>query len=98
MNQFNKGVGSMIDKADFDKKKSNWKKTGIETQSSFFGADIINTLLNKPGCIGISINYGMNDEGQMQPILTAELESSTVSTEPTSYANASLPCPPVCRP
>jgi hypothetical protein len=109
MSTFNKQVGKIIDKTKEEKLRSNWKKTKILTQSSFVGADIINQLLSKTGAVGLRIYYGMDDEGNMQPIFFASddkgnpivpSKSKTSSVETTNDdsggADASVPCPPFC--
>lgn len=106
MSIFNKHVGKFIDKAKADKLKSNWKKTKILTQSSFVGADILAKLLNKPGAEGIRIYYGVDDEGNMQPVITAcdgngnpiDLGTDEKTSMQFEGADASVPCPPYCPP
>lgn len=103
MSIFNKHVGKAIDKAKEDKLRSNWKKTKINTQSSFVGSDILTQLLNTPGAVGLRIFYGMDDEGNMQPIFFPcdesgnPITSSNASKMGTaSGADATLACPPYC--
>lgn len=110
MSTFNKQVGKPIDKTKEDKLRSNWKKNKILTDSSFVGSDVIIALLNKPGAVGLKIYYGMDDEGNMQPIFfacdsngdaiksktTTETSSSALSAADDGGVDASVPCPPVC--
>ncbi len=100
MAEFNKHVGKFIDKEKAEKQIKNYKKLKLKTDSSFFGSDIIQDLINAPGAIGIRIHYAMDDEGYMQPVLTAEYNDSApakASTDQsTTYADASLGCPPYC--
>jgi hypothetical protein len=95
MSEFNKQVGKKVSKDEADKLKKNFKKLGLRTESSFFGSDRINEILNTPGAIGLRITYGMDDEGNLQPVITAELSEISASLD-TVYMDASLPCPPYC--
>jgi hypothetical protein len=96
MSEFNKKVGKHIDKEKADKMMTNWKKFGLKTQSSFFGSDIINELLNSdPNVVGLSINYALDDDGNMQPVLTPVIESGS-NAKATTFGDSSLPCPPYC--
>jgi hypothetical protein len=100
---FNKKIGNFIDNTLYEKLRSNWKKTGIATQSNFFGMDVIDNLRQHPNAAGITIEYGINDEGIMQPILfAADDEGRKIITSAgkdgggSGGADASSPCPPYC--
>jgi len=91
MSTFNKQVGKSIDKSKEEKLKTNWKKTKILTESSFIGADIIASLLNKPGAVGIRIYYGMDDEGNMAPVFFAcDSNGKPITTETVTSEIATL--------
>lgn len=110
MSEFNKQVGRIIDKTREKKLAENWRRTKIVTQSSFIGADILLKLLRKPGAVGLRIQYGIDDEGNMHPVFFACNAAgkiiSTISEKASSIidperddgdgADASLPCPPYC--
>lgn len=103
MSTFNKEVGKSIDKAKEEKLRNNWKKTKIVSQSSFVGADIINRLLTTPGAVGLRIYYGMDDEGNMQPVFYASDEkgrpitsSLAKTSDDSGGTDATLVCPPHC--
>lgn len=107
MSHFNKQVGKFIDKTKAGKLKHNWKKTGIITESSFIGSDILFKILNTPGAVGIRVVYGLDNENNMQPIIypcdsngsiiRASQQASTLQAEDDSDgADASVPCPPYC--
>jgi hypothetical protein len=110
MSEFNKKVGKIIDRAREKKLAENWRKTKIVTQSSFVGADILLKLLQRPGAVGLRIQYGMDDDGNMHPVFFAcdaggriintvsERVSSLLDPEDgeSDGADASLPCPPYC--
>lgn len=105
MSIFNKHVGKHIDKAKTDKLIGNWKKSGIKTQSSFVGSDIINQLLQTDKAVGLRIYYGLDDEGNMQPvfyaadengkIIRSSAEGKDAATEPAGV-DTTIPCPPYC--
>lgn len=75
MSNFNKNVGKPISKVDEQKAIDNWTKASakasIKTKSNFFGADIIQKLLNISGSVGISIVHGLDNEGNMKPMIFA---------------------------
>ena len=101
MGEFNKKVGKQIPKDEADKLIKRWKEKKHKTNSSFFGADIISSLLSKPGATGIRIHYGLDDQGNMQPVLTPEYDETTLTAQtqdedPGTYADSSLGCPPYC--
>ncbi|MBT1698114.1 hypothetical protein KK083_14570 [Fulvivirgaceae bacterium PWU4] len=108
MSDFNKQVGKIISKARERQLTENWKKTSIVTQSSFVGADILLKLLRKPGAVGLRIQYGIDDDGNMHPVFfacdatgkiirtVAEKVISTFDPDDSDGADASLPCPPYC--
>ena len=108
MSDFNQYVGKIISKAREKRLLENWKKTSIVTQSSFVGADIILSLLRKPGAVGLRIQYGLDDDGNMHPVFFAcdaagkviktvsEKAISILDADDSDGADASLPCPPYC--
>jgi hypothetical protein len=112
MSNFGRHVGKIINRAKAKKLKENWKKTKILTESSFVGADILLKLLERPGAVGVRICYGMDDAGNMQPLLYAcdangKIVISSVAgislhldvetnDDSDDGSDASLPCPPYC--
>lgn len=104
MSDFNKQVGSKIDKSKHDKLRSNWKKTKIKTQSCFIGSDAITSLLGASGAVGLRIYFGLDDEGNLQPIFFASDSEGNPIKQPATLTgdgqddgiDASLPCPPYC--
>jgi hypothetical protein len=104
MSEFNKHVGKKISKEKAEGFIKNWKKTKIKTEKSFFGADVISEMLNRGDVVGIWINYGMDDEGYMKPVLTPQFDTSkttTLSADKTATklddpVDESLGCPPYC--
>lgn len=109
MSDFNKQVGKIISKAREKRLTENWKKTNIVTQSSFVGSEIILRLLQKPGAVGLRIQYGIDDAGNMHPVFFAcdaagriirTISERAVSIldelDDSDGADASLPCPPYC--
>lgn len=100
MSLFNKKVGKKIPKEEATRHIDNWKKkSNIKTHSSFFGSDVINEILATSGCVGIRIHYGLDQEGNLTPILTPEVDQGVAEkaseTGMNTY-NASVNCPPYC--
>lgn len=102
MSDFNKHVGKRIPKDEADKLMERWKRYGLKTQSSFFGSDLLNSFLQQDNVIGLRINYGLDKDGHMAPVLTpvfgsddAALKTAS-STKLEEYGDASFPCPPYC--
>ena len=104
MSDFNKHVGARIDKSKQEKLRSNWKKTNIKTQSCFIGSDAITNLLTQPGAVGLRIYFGLDDEGNLQPIFFASDAEGSPIKQPATLSgdgqdggiDASVPCPPYC--
>lgn len=83
------------------------------TKAHFFGKDIIQKMLNQPGCMGIRIYYAIDDKGQKQLILVGADEKGNnmwPSKSPKAKGkklmdgggnittDQSSPCPPNCPP
>jgi hypothetical protein len=104
MSHFNKQVGKHIDREKSDKLRKNWKAKGIVTESSFIGSEIIMNLLSRPGAVGLKICYGLDDEGNMQPVLfgcddkgnAIHVSEGKDGGSASGGADASIPCPPYC--
>ena len=98
MTKLNKKVGKFIPREEAEKQIRNWEKTGIETRSSFFGSEIINEILGGENVIGLRIHYAMDDNGNMQPMLTPVKDPSfeQEGNDKPVYGDASYPCPPYC--
>jgi hypothetical protein len=93
---FNKKVGKDIPKDKADKLMKNWNDKGHKTKSNFFGSDLIQKFLNMDGCVGIRIHYGLDEEGNMQPVITPEVEDSGKQRQSQVFGDSSLGCPPYC--
>jgi hypothetical protein len=104
MSEFNKNVGTRIDKTKENKLRANWKRTNIKTQSVFIGADAVNGLLSQAGAVGLRIYLGLDDDGNLQPIFFAsDSEGNPIKQRVQEKdltddggIDASLPCPPYC--
>ena len=73
-----------------------------ETKAQFFGCDILNQLLNEPGCMGIRVYYGIDDDGKKQLILVgANAEQNNLlptdqGSDGSAVANGGQSCPTSC--
>jgi hypothetical protein len=74
-------------------------------RSHFFGTDLIIQLLNQRRCIGLSMQYALDDFGKQQLILTGVDERGMLMREgafnslyalPGDNGDESSPCPPYC--
>ncbi len=79
-----------------------------EMRAHFFGKDIIMSLLNQTGCVGIRIHYAIDDKGKKQLILVGTNEKGQDLWPSSSGgkgklkdgggggSDQSMPCPPFC--
>ena len=73
-----------------------------EVKAQFFGCDILNQLLNEPGCKGIRVYYGIDDDGKKQLILVgANAEQNNIlptdqGNDGSAVANGGASCPTSC--
>ncbi len=75
-------------------------------KAHFYGKEILTKILNRPGCMGIRIYYGIDDSAKKQLILIGADEkgkdlwpsSSTGKLKGTNVdgADQGVPCPPWC--
>lgn len=63
--------------------------------SHFFGRDIINTILNQSGCVGIRAYYAIDDKG-IQQILLVGVNANQEDLYNGTIADRSILCPPYC--
>lgn len=79
-----------------------------ETEAHYFGADIIQRLLDEDKSVGIRVYYAIDDKGKKQLLLVGvdtegnnllpeegAAAQSTEEGDPVIVDNSS-PCPPVC--
>ncbi len=64
------------------------------TIAHFFGKDILNELLEKEGCVGIRIYYGLDEDGNKQLVLVGVDSEENDILE--LVADMSFPCPNAC--
>lgn len=79
-----------------------------ETEAHYFGADIIQRLLDEDGSVGIRMYYAIDDQGKKQLLLVGvdedgnnllPVEGAAKSTEDEGapiIVDQSFPCPPHC--
>ena len=96
---------------------TRWKKNYFDQQINrgvpkdevmkghFFGMDIIQKILNQPGCMGIRVYYALNEDMEKRVILLgAKADHSdmdpgngeSVDGNGNTAANFSVDCPPIC--
>jgi hypothetical protein len=103
---FNENVGSVVT-ADYARPLTDAYvvKYPNDTRSHFFGSDLITQLLNQQRCVGLSIQYALDDSRKQQLILTGVDERGMLMQEgafnsldavPGSNGDASFPCPATC--
>jgi hypothetical protein len=77
--------------------------TGV--QAHYFGNEIINQLLERPGCVGIRMYYAINDEGERKLLLIGvdakgenmmPSSSERTSDDEDPVVDFSFPCPSYC--
>jgi hypothetical protein len=105
--KYSKKEGSPIDHAQAKgwMKKFRDKYPGKDVViARFFGADIVNKVVNHPESVGMRVYFGDDDHDQMEIFLVGVREDGS-DIWPTAgkdgggggtIANGSLPCPPYC--
>jgi hypothetical protein len=104
--KFDGTEGDPIDLAVAKRWTANYRavnSTGV--QAHYFGNEIINQLLQRPGCVGIRMYYAINDEGERKLLLIG-VDSKGENMMPSSSGRTgddedpvvdfSFPCPSVC--
>ncbi|MDX2174386.1 MAG: hypothetical protein SFY56_14890 [Bacteroidota bacterium] len=66
-----------------------------EPKAHFFGRNIINRILEQPGCMGIRIYYALDDQGKKQLIMVGADENENDLFNGI-IAEKSFWCPPFC--
>ena len=105
--KFDGTEGAPIAHASFKNWVANFQATigPNDIRAHFFGFRIISRILALPGCKGIRIYYGLDDQGKKQLLLVgtdsdgADLLPATdalMDTEPNIIGDVSFPCPPYC--
>ena len=104
--KFDGTEGDAIDLTTAKRWTSNYRainSTGV--QAHYFGNEIIQQLLERPGCVGIRMYYAINDEGERKLLLIGvdangeNLLPSTVARvkdDEDPVVDYSFPCPTYC--
>jgi len=104
--KLSKTVGNTINSDQGKEWIQRWSdkhKDGIKAY--FYGADILNSIINQEGAVGMRIYFGYGDDDQIQLVLVGTREDGTnIWPEGTSAARMSSPgavdngspCPPYC--
>lgn len=79
-----------------------------EIRAHYFGNDIIQGILNQPGCVGVRIYYAIDDIGDKKLLVIGvdasgkdllPVEGGRVDDEGgNTIADYSMPCPTLCSP
>ncbi|MFD3001705.1 hypothetical protein ACFS7Z_15135 [Pontibacter toksunensis] len=95
--RFNGTEGEAIELAKAAAWTANYRKAGAAdtAKSHFFGTQIIQSLLEQEGCVGIRMYYALDDDRKKQLILIGVDESGN-DLESGLVADRSVVCPPDC--
>jgi hypothetical protein len=105
---FDGSEGDPIDVATARNWTSNFRNTTEgpdEIVAHYFGTDIIQKILDEPGCVGIRIYYALDDAGEKKLLLVGvdangenllPLEGGRTNDEGDVVADYSWPCPDYC--
>jgi len=64
-------------------------------KAHFFGKNILQDILNQPGCMGIRVYYALDDDGKQQMIMVgANADENDMFND--IIAEKAKPCPPFC--
>ncbi len=93
---FNESEGERISLQEGAELTSNYRTAHPnETIAQFMGKDIINDILTQPGCVGIRIYYGLNNQGEKNIVLVGT-DSQENDLTSGIIADRALPCPLNC--
>jgi hypothetical protein len=105
---FTRSVGDPLDLTTAKEWTANYRINHPgETESHFFGNEIIQQILNEAGCIGIRIYYATDEAGNKKLLLVGvdemgnnllPAEGARVDGEGNTVADYSFPCPNMCPP
>jgi hypothetical protein len=107
---FNGSEGDPLDLSLAKKWTANYRatlKSNNDVQAHFFGAEIIQQILQQPGSVGMRIYYALDDKGAKQLLLVGVdaqgnniLSNNTFNTLESGgdglVADFSFPCPSTC--
>ncbi len=99
MPTFNGGEGEPIDLAQAAKWTANYRSgntgsDGDTVKAHFYGREVLQQLLDQPGCMGIRIYYAHDEKGQKQLVLIGANEEGDDMEE--LIIDGSHICPPDC--
>ncbi|MBC5992669.1 hypothetical protein [Pontibacter cellulosilyticus] len=100
MATFNGSEGASIDRAEAAKWTANYRSrantetNGASVKAHFYGREILQKLLDQPGCMGIRMYYARDGKGQKQLVLVgADAEGNDMED---LVVDSSKVCPPDC--
>ena len=98
MKKYTGAEGAAIDLKDAARWTARYRNgiTNPETaRAHMFGNNIIDQLLDQPGCVGMRMYYALNDEGVKQLILVG-VDAEGNDMEDGVVVDGSRICPPDC--
>ncbi|MFD2247106.1 hypothetical protein [Pontibacter ruber] len=103
MANFNGSEGAPIELAQAASWTRNYRSKavagaeGVVVKAHFFGRDILQQILDQPGCMGIRMYYARDEKGQKQLILIGA-DANGKDMQEGTVADGSVVCPPDCTP
>lgn len=99
MATFNGSEGAPIDRTEAAKWTANYRNAvaganGAAVKAHFYGREVLQKLLDQPGCMGIRMYYARDEKGQKQLILVGADADGNDMEE--LVVDSSKVCPPDC--
>ena len=94
---FNGSEGEQVTLNEASAWTENFRETIThgDTLGHFFGKDIINKILDQPGCMGIRIYYGLEENGAKNLVLAGVMANEDDLVNGV-LGDRSVPCPHYC--
>jgi hypothetical protein len=94
---FNGTEGKIVTLSEASEWTENYRDTIPEggIKGHFFGKDLLDEILKQPGCMGIRIYYGMEDDGTKNLVLVGA-DANEEDMEDGVILERSVKCPPNC--
>lgn len=96
---FTGNEGERISSEEAKRMRDDYEETMPEGEvlGLFYGRNLLNSILQQEGCMGIRFYLGRNDEGKLELVLVgADREGKDMDDEEQILGNRSYPCPPIC--
>jgi hypothetical protein len=95
---FDGSEGEQITSQEANSMKSKYQGTaGVSArQAVVFGEDLINSILNQEGCLGIRFYFAHDDDDKLDLVMVG-VGADGNDIDDGIYGNRSTPCPPICN-